>query len=68
MFSMATYSEGYYSTGLLKKTTNSMYNSGRYYMDPELCAQRIVNILNNANIEFLKVNHFYFCQTLEEDL
>jgi hormone-sensitive lipase len=35
-----------------------MYNGSKYYMDPELCSQRIVNITKSANIEFLKMYWF----------
>lgn len=54
--SMAGYSESYYSNNsLLLKATNSMYTTGKYFFDPELRSRRIVNLSNNAPIDFCKV-------------
>jgi hormone-sensitive lipase len=56
--SMACYSESYYSNnGKFIKATNSMFTSGKYYFDPELRARRIVNLSQNASVDFCKVSH-----------
>ncbi|XP_068146798.1 hormone-sensitive lipase [Drosophila tropicalis] len=55
--SMASYSESYYSQaddGNIVKTTRSLWTSGKYLMNPELRARRIVNISQNAKIDFCK--------------
>ncbi|KAH8270790.1 hypothetical protein KR018_003898 [Drosophila ironensis] len=55
--SMASYSESYYSQeadGAIVKTTRSLWTSGKYLMNPELRARRIVNISQNAKIDFCK--------------
>lgn len=53
---MASYSEAYYSTnGRFLKATNSMFTSGKYFLDPELRARRIVSISHNSSIDFCKV-------------
>lgn len=55
--SMSSFSESYYSTGFrLLRSTNSLFASSKYFLDPEHCAQRIVNISHNAEIDFCKVN------------
>lgn len=72
--SMASYSESYYSNnGNFIKATNSMFNSGKYLLDPELRSRRIVSLSQNASVDFCKVRivsnifgatHFYaalFC-------
>ncbi|XP_062134093.1 hormone-sensitive lipase isoform X2 [Drosophila sulfurigaster albostrigata] len=56
---MASYSETYYSqsdnsSSTLLKTTRSLWSSGKYLMNPELRARRIVNISQNAKIDFCK--------------
>ncbi|ALC41362.1 CG11055 [Drosophila busckii] len=56
---MASYSETYYSqadngSSALIKTTRSLWSSGKYLMNPELRARRIVNISQNAKIDFCK--------------
>ncbi|CRL05668.1 CLUMA_CG018701, isoform A [Clunio marinus] len=53
--SMASYSESYYSNnGTFIKATNSMFNSGKYLLDPELRSKRIVNLSQNASVDFCK--------------
>lgn len=57
---MASYSESYYSNnGKFVKTSNSIYNSGRYYFDPEMLASRLVDLSQNASVDFCKVHSFY---------
>ncbi|CAH1728739.1 unnamed protein product [Chironomus riparius] len=52
---MASYSESYYSNnGKFVKTSNSIYNSGRYYFDPEMLARRLVDLSQNASVDFCK--------------
>lgn len=54
--SMASFSEAYFSTGFkLMRTTSSLFGSSKYFLDPELCAQRIINVTANAEIRFCKV-------------
>lgn len=58
--SMAGYSESYYSqNSTLIKATNSMYTTGKYFFDPELRSRRIVNLSQNASIDFCKVIKFF---------
>lgn len=53
---MASYSEAYYSKGgTFLKATKSMFTSGKYFLDPELRARRIVSISQNSSVEFTKV-------------
>lgn len=60
--SMAGYSESYFSTGFsLLGSTSSLFTSSKYFLDPEYCAQRIVNISHNAGIDFCKVNKVNRC-------
>lgn len=55
--SMASFSESYFSTSsTIIKSTNSLFTSSKYFLDPELCAQRIINVSRNAPIDFCKVN------------
>ena len=55
--SMASFSESYFSTGSkILRSTNSLFTSSKYFLDPELCAQRIINVSRNAPIDFCKVN------------
>lgn len=55
--SMASFSESYYSNnGRFIKATNSMFTSGRYLLDPELRSRRIVNLSQNASVDFCKVS------------
>lgn len=52
---MAGFSEAYYSNGgKIAKATSSMWTSGKYFMDPELRARRIVNISQNSSVDFCK--------------
>lgn len=56
---MAGFSEAYYSNGgKIIKATSSMWTSGKYFMDPELRARRIVNISQNSSVDFCKA--FWF--------
>ncbi|CRL00605.1 CLUMA_CG013865, isoform A [Clunio marinus] len=53
--SMASFSEQYFSNGnKLLRSTNSLFAHSKYFLDPENCAQRIVNISHNADINFCK--------------
>lgn len=52
---MAGFSEAYYKDGgKFTKTTSSMWTGGKYYWNPEQRARRIVNISQNAEIDFCK--------------
>uniref|UniRef100_A0A1B0CEX7 BHLH domain-containing protein n=2 Tax=Lutzomyia longipalpis TaxID=7200 RepID=A0A1B0CEX7_LUTLO len=56
---MAGFSEGYYSQGnRLSKTTSSMWTSGKFLLDPELRARRVVNLSQNSDVHFCKA--FWF--------
>ncbi|XP_073812727.1 hormone-sensitive lipase [Musca autumnalis] len=55
--SMAGFSETFYAQdidGPLLKTTRSVWTSGKYLLNPELRARRIVNLSQNAKIDFCK--------------
>ncbi|XP_067012042.2 hormone-sensitive lipase isoform X2 [Anabrus simplex] len=52
---MASFSEIYYGHGgMLSRATNSVWTGGKYFMDPELRARRIVNISQHASVDFCK--------------
>ncbi|XP_046382871.1 hormone-sensitive lipase isoform X5 [Ischnura elegans] len=52
---MASYSEIYYGEGgFLSKASSSLWTGGKYYIDPELRARRIVNISQHAPVDFCK--------------
>ncbi|KAK3914126.1 Hormone-sensitive lipase [Frankliniella fusca] len=52
---MASYSDVYYGEGgFVTKATNTVWNGGKYFMDPELRARRIVNISQYADVHFCK--------------
>lgn len=62
--SMAIFSEMYYNNGsFLSKATNSVWTSGKYVLDPDTRARRIVNISQNADVEFCKA--FWFLNESE---
>ncbi|XP_005185270.2 hormone-sensitive lipase [Musca domestica] len=55
--SMAGFSETFYAQdvdGPLLKTTRSVWTSGKYLLNPELRSRRIVNLSQNAKIDFCK--------------
>nr|CAH7726017.1 unnamed protein product [Callosobruchus chinensis] len=53
--SMTLFSEVYYSEGsLISKATNSVVSTTKYISDPEQRARRIVNISQNAEVDFCK--------------
>ncbi|XP_060532409.1 hormone-sensitive lipase isoform X2 [Cylas formicarius] len=53
--SMAIFSEAYYTQGsLFAKAKNSVVTAVKYILDPELRARRIVNISENADVDFCK--------------
>lgn len=57
--SMAGFSKAFYYDGnVVTKTTVSFYNSGKYYFDAEARARRIVNVSQNAGVDFCKA--FWF--------
>jgi hormone-sensitive lipase len=57
---MASYSESYYSNNNnFVKTSNLLYNSAKYYFDPEMLASRLVDLSQNASVDFCKVHIFY---------
>lgn len=52
---LAGFSEAYYRDGnRIAKATSSMWTGGKYYWNPELRARRIVNLSQNAGIDFCK--------------
>lgn len=52
---LVLFSEAYYSDGsILSKATNSVTTTAKYLTDPEERAKRIVNITQNADIDFIK--------------
>lgn len=63
---MAGFSETFYAQdhdGTLLKTTRSVWTSGKYLLNPELRARRIVNLSQNAKIDFCK--SFWFLSESE---
>lgn len=57
---MASFSEVFYaqSEGKITKTTRGLWTGSKYFLNPEQCARRIVNISQNAKIDFCKA--FWF--------
>lgn len=56
---MAIFSEAYYNNGsFLYRATNSVWTSGKYVLDPDTRARRIVNISQNADVDFCKAYWF----------
>lgn len=59
--SMASFSEAFYGRdvdGPWIKTTRNVWTSGKYLLNPELRSRRIVNLSQNAKIDFCKA--FWF--------
>ncbi|CAH0560948.1 unnamed protein product [Brassicogethes aeneus] len=62
--SMAIFSEAYYGQGsLLSKATSHVMTTTKYLTDPEQRARRIVNISQNADVDFCKA--FWFLSESE---
>lgn len=62
--SMALFSEVYYSQGsLIQKATTSAMSSAKFITDPEHRARRIVNLGQNAEVDFCKA--FWFLSETE---
>lgn len=54
---LACFSEAYFSNGFkFMKTTNYFLKHPSYFMDPEMCARRIINVSHNADVRFCKVS------------
>ncbi|CAL1531773.1 unnamed protein product, partial [Lymnaea stagnalis] len=51
---MASYSEGYLETSQMMQVATSVFNSGKYFLDPELRAQQVVKVTRTADIKFCK--------------
>ncbi|XP_059176328.1 uncharacterized protein LOC131956011 isoform X2 [Physella acuta] len=51
---MASYSEGYLETSQMMQVATSVFNSGKYILDPELRAQQVVKVTRTADIKFCK--------------
>ncbi|KAH9495219.1 DDB1- and CUL4-associated factor 8 [Bulinus truncatus] len=51
---MASYSEGYLETSQMMQVASSVFNSGKYFLDPELRAQQVVKVTRTADIKFCK--------------
>jgi hormone-sensitive lipase len=55
---LACFSEAYFSNGFkFMRTTNYFLKHPSYFMDPEMCARRIINVSHNADVRFCKVNN-----------
>jgi Hormone-sensitive lipase (HSL) N-terminus len=53
---LASFSEAYYMKGAMAlKTTNYFLRQPTYFLDPELCARRIMNVSRNCDVKFCKV-------------
>ncbi|XP_054736586.1 hormone-sensitive lipase [Anastrepha obliqua] len=57
---MASFSEVFYAQveGKISKTTRGLWTGSKYFLNPEQCARRIVNISQNAKVDFCKA--FWF--------
>jgi hormone-sensitive lipase len=54
--SLACFSEAYFTDSyMIVKTTNFFLKHPSYFMDPEMCARRIMNVSHNADVMFCKV-------------
>ncbi|CAG9797696.1 unnamed protein product [Chironomus riparius] len=52
---LACFSEAYFSNGFkFMRTTNYFLKHPSYFMDPEMCARRIINVSHNADVKFCK--------------
>lgn len=64
---LASFSESYYMKGAMAlKTTNYFLKQPTYFMDPELCARRIMNVSRNCDVKFCKVSDKTFLITREK--
>lgn len=62
---LASFSESYYmNRALVMKTANYFLKQPVYFMDPELCARRIMNVSRNCDIKFCKVRKMFNCFVL----
>jgi hypothetical protein len=53
---LACFSEAYFTNGFkFMRTTNYFLKHPTYFMDPEMCARRIINVSHNADVKFCKV-------------
>ncbi|RXG73536.1 Hormone-sensitive lipase, partial [Armadillidium vulgare] len=53
--SMCAFSEVYYSDGgFMQRTKQSLFTSGKYMMDPEKRARRIVDVIQYSSVDFIK--------------
>lgn len=55
---MASFSEIYFNIGSFSAKAQGFFSGGKFLLDPELRAQRIVNISQHADIGFCKA--FWF--------
>ncbi|XP_005093044.1 hormone-sensitive lipase [Aplysia californica] len=51
---MASYSEGYLESSQMMQVASSVFNSGKYFLDPDLRAQQVVKVTRTADIRFCK--------------
>ncbi|KAL5019642.1 hypothetical protein ScPMuIL_002534 [Solemya velum] len=51
---MASFSEGYQETSNMMQLASSLFNSGKYILNPDLRAQQVVSITRTADISFCK--------------
>ncbi|KAI0220041.1 Hormone-sensitive lipase [Lamellibrachia satsuma] len=51
---MASYSEGYNQNSVMMKLASSVLSGGKYLLDPELRAEKIVNVTRSSDIQFCK--------------
>ncbi|GFN86132.1 hormone-sensitive lipase [Plakobranchus ocellatus] len=49
---MASYSEGYLESSHMMRVATSVFNSGKYFLDPELRAKQMVKVTRTADIRF----------------
>ncbi|KAK6173809.1 hypothetical protein SNE40_017204 [Patella caerulea] len=51
---MASFSEGYQENSQLMKLATSVFNSGKYFLNPELRGKQVVNVTRSADVKFCK--------------
>ncbi|KAL8612264.1 hypothetical protein ACOMHN_038176 [Nucella lapillus] len=51
---MASFAEGYQENSQIMKVATSLFNSGKYIINPDLRAQQVVNVTRTADIQFCK--------------
>ncbi|ESO99938.1 hypothetical protein LOTGIDRAFT_113239 [Lottia gigantea] len=51
---MASFSEGYQETSQFMQLASTVFNSGKYIMNPDLRGKQVVNVTRSADVKFCK--------------